>query len=105
MMDYTETYTNSAIRPDNGDQVLLWVRYQGNSKGDCTITIKGAYNPLPFNKMVAFTTFLSTTGVSGFFPGNIWYTYELTGDKSGYRWQRSILKHWIPYNILLGIMM
>lgn len=42
---------------------------------------------------------------SGFFPGNIWYTYELTGDKSGYRWQRSILKHWIPYNILLGIMM
>ena len=53
MMDYTETYTNSAIRPDNGDQVLLWVRYQGNSKGDCTITIKGAYNPLPVNKMVA----------------------------------------------------
>ena len=48
MMDYTETYTYPTI----GDQVLLWVRYQGNNKGDCTIIINGACNPLPFNKMV-----------------------------------------------------
>lgn len=52
MMDYTETYTNSTIRLDNGKQMLLWVRYQGDNNGDCTITIKGTCNPLPFNKIV-----------------------------------------------------
>lgn len=52
MMDYTETYTDSTIRLDNGDPMLLWVRYQGSNKGVCTITIKGACNPLPFNKIV-----------------------------------------------------
>ena len=52
MMDYTETYTDPNIKLDNGDPVLLWIRYQGSNKGNCTITIKGAYNPLPLNKMV-----------------------------------------------------
>ncbi len=53
MMDYTETYTDPNIKLDNGDPVLLWIRYQGSNKGNCTITIKGAYNPLPLNKIVA----------------------------------------------------
>lgn len=70
MMDYTETYTDSAIRPDNGDQVLLWVRCQGNSKGDCTITIKGAYNPLPFNKMVA--PYFQTTRLKKWLESKKW---------------------------------
>ena len=52
MMDYTETYIDKVLRLDNGKPVLLWVRYQGDSKGDCTITIKGACNPLPFSKIV-----------------------------------------------------
>lgn len=52
MMDYTETYINKVLKLDNGKPVLLWVRYQGNSREDCTITIKGAFNPLPFNKIV-----------------------------------------------------
>ena len=55
MMDYTETYMNPNSKLDNGDPMLLWVRYQGNSKGDCTITIKGACNPLPFNEIVTPT--------------------------------------------------
>lgn len=41
MMDYTETYTDPNIKLDNGDPVLLWIRYQGSNKGNCTITIKG----------------------------------------------------------------
>lgn len=69
MMDYTETYTNSAIRPDNGDQVLLWVRYQG-SKGVCTITIKGACNPLPFNKMV--TSYFQATRLKKWLESEKW---------------------------------
>ncbi len=39
---------------------------------------------------------------SGFFPGNIWHMYELTGDQ---KWQRSIPRIWIRYNTLPGTMM
>lgn len=51
MIDYTETYTAPGFKLDNGKPVLLWVRYHGSNKGDYTVTIKGACNPIPFNKI------------------------------------------------------
>lgn len=70
MMDYTETYTDPTIKLDNGDPVLLWVRCQGNNEGVCTITIKGACNPLPFNKMV--TSYSQATRLKKWLESKRW---------------------------------
>lgn len=70
MMDYTETYTDPTIRLDNGDPMLLWVRYQGSNKGVCTITIKGTCNPLPFNKIV--TSYFQATRLKKWLESKKW---------------------------------